>query len=321
MVKSDEFICRICGNQNNNINLSIKEMQIGTFEKFNYTECHQCKCIQINVIPKNLDSYYPKDYYSYSEIKRKTNKYFDFIVNWIKKRVIRYYTGKFNLVGFLTSFVISNPFPWMTKEMVSFNSKILDIGSGTGRLLYSMQRSGFTDLLGIDPYISNDILGEKGLKILKTNIFQLHEKFALIMLHHSFEHMDKPLEVMQKLAELIEDDGIILIRIPVTGGFAWRKYRENWYQLDAPRHIFIHSIESMRILSKKSNLEISNIIFDSNESQFVSSEKYQLGLTLFSNDLKFSKKILEEYKEQSKKLNLQKDGDMACFYLKKASSF
>ena len=46
-----------------------------------------------------------------------------------------------------------------------------------------------------------------------------------------------------------------MIRIPVMGTKAWNIYRENWFSLDAPRHLHIQTLESMEILSSKTGLK------------------------------------------------------------------
>jgi SAM-dependent methyltransferase len=316
MNNSQELKCRICKNTLNNNPLTLTELHVGTYEKFNYFECNECKCIQICAIPDNLSSFYPSNYYSFSFPKKSTNLIVQFLTKSIKKNLVKYYCGNFSLIGFIFSLFYSNPFPWLTKEILNFNSKILDVGTGAGRLLYSMQRSGFKNLTGIDPFIESDIIDHKGVNIYKKDVFQVQGKFDIIMLHHSFEHMDDPIQIIKKLKTLLSETGIIIIRIPTTGGYAWRKYRESWVQLDAPRHFYIHSIKSMQILAKNAELEIDQILFDSSILQFIGSEKYLLGIPLMSNKLEFSKKQIKQFKKEAQRLNKLNDGDAACFYLK-----
>jgi 2-polyprenyl-3-methyl-5-hydroxy-6-metoxy-1,4-benzoquinol methylase len=72
------------------------------------------------------------------------------------------------------------------------------------------------------------------------------------MLHHSFEHMDNPCGVLKQIDKLLNPDGELLIRIPVSDSFAWRKYGVDWFQLDAPRHFFLHTTKSIALLAKNS---------------------------------------------------------------------
>ena len=115
-------------------------------------------------------------------------------------------------------------------------TRILDVGCGPGKLLYNLSISNLKHLLGVDPYIQKDILYDKKLKILKGYIFEIEGQWDLIMFHHSFEHMPNPEETIKYASKLLSKQGVCLIRIPIVSSFAWNYYRENWIQLDAPRH-------------------------------------------------------------------------------------
>ena len=309
--------CKICGNITGNIPFRVKEFQFGTFDEFNYFECCICKCIQINKIPKDLHQYYPANYYSYSTHQKKLNKLVEFLTLKIKKNLSKYYAGKFNLIGMCFSLFYKNPFPWLKKNIFDFHARILDVGAGAGRLLLSMQRSGFENLTGIDPFVENDINYKNGVSIYKKDIFNVVGEFDIIMLHHSFEHMDFPYETLEKTRSLLCKNGIIIIRMPVTGGYVWRKYREYWAQIDAPRHFFIHSLQSMQHLCKAAHLQISNIEYDSTIFQFTGSEKYLRSIPLNSEELPFTKKQIRNFRRETNRLNKIHDGDAACFYIRK----
>lgn len=311
------LICKICNNSLENKPFKIKEMHFGTFQMFDYFECVVCKCIQIVNVPKNMHEHYPEDYYSYSFLQKRKNAIVDILTSILKRELVKYYSGKLNLIGFMTSWFYKNPFPWLIGDLANFNARFLDVGSGTGKLLLSMQRSGFKKLTGIDPFLKQNINYDNGVVVLKQDIFRMEGIFDIIMLHHSFEHMESPLETLKKLRELLSPNGIVIIRIPIAGGYAWRKYRESWVQLDAPRHFFIHSVQSIELLSAKAGFKITNIIHDSSVLQFIGSEKYLRGIPLMSNKLVFNKNQLKSFQNEANRLNKIMDGDAACFYLER----
>ena len=43
-------------------------MMCGTEKEFEYLECDNCKSLQINNIPQNLEKYYNQNYYSFNPI-------------------------------------------------------------------------------------------------------------------------------------------------------------------------------------------------------------------------------------------------------------
>ncbi len=76
------------------------------------------------------------------------------------------------------------------------------------------------------------------------------------MFHYSLEHMDKIEAVLAKARELIFEDGTMVIRIPVADCEVFDIYRENWVQLDAPRHQVISSRKGIELLAKKMVLKL-----------------------------------------------------------------
>ena len=310
-----ESICKICGNHVHNRCFIATERLLGLNDQFEYFECSNCKCLQIKEIPPNMDRYYPDHYYSYQQPVFATKltglRYF------MKKSLAAHYSGRFNFAGLLLSMYYDNPFSWLRPNMANFNSKILDVGCGKGRLLLSMQRSGFKNLTGIDPYNKEDIFYGNKLAVYKKEIFDVNERYDLIMLHHSFEHMESPKSVLMRLHELINVQGYIVIRIPVANSYAWRKYHNHWAHLDAPRHFFLHTIKSINILANECGLKLHDVEFESGSRQFTGSEKYLRGIGFNENNTIFSKKQIKMFEREAKRLNHLNDGDSACFYFQK----
>ncbi|HEY5510809.1 MAG TPA: class I SAM-dependent methyltransferase, partial [Prolixibacteraceae bacterium] len=190
----------------------------------------------------------------------------------------------------------------------------------SGRIILSMQRSGFKSLTGIDPFLEKDLQISDNLKILKKDLFEISGQYDLIMLHHSFEHMERPDQVLIKINKLLKPEGNLIIRIPVANSHAWRKYRTHWFALDAPRHLFLHTSRSMQLLARQAGLKIDSVEYDSSYFQFACSEKYLRGLP-FSDDFSmFSKKKMRDFSKEAARLNRMEDGDCACFYLSQANS-
>jgi SAM-dependent methyltransferase len=309
--------CRICNNETGNEIIVAQERQLGLGDKFEYIECSNCKCIQLKDIPPNMERYYPPEYYAFDEPRFPSE--LNMLNSFLKKSLINYYMGYFDPAGFLLALIYDHPFPWIRKREISFNSKILDVGTGSGRKLLSLHRSGFRNLTGIDPYISADIEYDNGVKILRKDISEVGDMYDFITLHHSFEHMPDPAHIVKHLSRLLNPAGVVVIRIPVGDCHAWHKYREFWVGLDAPRHFFLHTAKSMEILLHGTDLRIDEIVFDSGPLQFTRSEKYMKGLTMSAPDDMFTKEELKRYQKEAKMLNLNKQGDMACFFLKKKS--
>lgn len=314
----ENYICNVCDNTNNNKIYEGREMMFGMKDLFTYFKCANCGCLQIKSIPEKMDKYYPENYYSFNEVRQTTLK--SKIVIFLMKHAFCLRFGRIDFIGIFAIIYnryYKNVHPWLKKEFCVMDSKILDIGCGNGFLLNEMKLLGFSNLIGLDPYIKQSTITANGVKIIKDEIFNLHEKFDFIMLHHSFEHMTDPRKTFKALANIVSDKGYILIRIPLTDSYAWRKYKMDWFQVDAPRHFFLHTIKSITLLAELADLEIENIVFDSTYSQFFFSEKYLQNITFLDKSNKNLDPYLRSFEKKSKELNDCMDGDQACFYLKK----
>ena len=124
-----------------------------------------------------------------------------------------------------------------------------------------MKLDGFKNLYGIDPYLQEDNILKSEVNLRKIDIHEVYDSFDLIMLNHSFEHMPDPLNVLKKINSLLLKFKFLMIRIPVMGTKAWNIYRENWFSLDAPRHLHIQTLESMDILSSQTGFKIYDVVY------------------------------------------------------------
>lgn len=316
-------ICNICFNENGNTEHVAHEMMFGYKDEFIYIECANCGCVQIEHYPGNLEKYYPSNYFAF--VKRDIpsdnciNRYFRY--KWVKSAL----TGR-GIIGKLIDRIRPAPelYRILRKHKIGVESSVLDVGCGNGTFLLNLYRAGFNNLLGIDPYLPQDVHYDDRLILLKKSLKDLDQQFDLITLHHSFEHMPEPLEVLKKLNDILMQDGLLIIGIPVIG-YAWRYYGINWVQLDAPRHLYIHTTKSMEILSKKSGFIIDDVSYTSDEFQFWGSEQYLKNIPLIDDrsywtnppNSIFSKKDIETFKHRALELNQKRDGDQANFFLEK----
>ena len=315
--------CRICDNSENNRTYEATEMMLGLGDKHQYIECGACGCLQIEEVPDNLPSYYPDDdYYSYDKIQSPTGAK-KFLVT---KRDLYAATGRC-LIGKVThQFMPHSKIHTLQKAGITIHSRILDVGCGAGHLLHSLQEAGFNNLLGVDPFNADNIHYDNGLNIEKKSIHDIEQgDWDLIMFHHSFEHVFDQQEVLIKAARLLKPGGVCLVRVPTASSWAWKHYGVNWVQLDAPRHLFLHSVDSMKLLAEKVGMQMEDVVYDSFAFQLWGSEQYLKGIAL--NDESsyavspeqsaFSKQDIAAFDKRSIALNKDNQGDQAAFYLRK----
>ena len=215
---------------------------------------------------------------------------------------------------------------WLELADLNLDSEILDVGSGLGHMLLDLNKLGYSNLTGVDPLIEKDLNPQPGVKVLNRNLEQVEGAYDFIMLHHSFEHMSDPIGILKEAYRLLKPNQLLLIRIPVAQSYAWKKYGVDWIQLDPPRHLFLFTEKSMRIMAEKVGFTLENIVYDSVGFQFYGSELLKRDMTLMdsfgtlfgnSENSIFSRENFQEFEDQAEILNDKREGDQAAFYLRK----
>jgi len=312
--------CIACGNAVEYKELVVKEMMFGTNDQFTYIECTICGCLQLKEIPKEISKYYPDNYYSFKEQKSL------FVKTFFVTLRDRHYVGTKNLIGSLLNKRFPAPLYLKVFKFINaqFDWKILDVGSGAGEKLLALRNIGFKRIMGIDPNIEKGISYKNGLQIKKMSLTEVDDKYDLILFNHSLEHMENPVSVLKEAKRKMNDEALIVLRIPVAGCYAMEKYGVFWDGLDAPRHLFIPTKKSLRFLADRCGLEIISEFCDSTSMQFWASEQYQIGISLmdprsFSINPKnsiFTRNQIKNFTIEAERLNAEGKGDIICLVLK-----
>ena len=317
--------CRICEGPLGPA-LRVREMMYGTRDEFDYFPCQNCGCLQISEIPKDIALHYPEDYYSFSINKKKRSRW---LRDLFRRERNLYPINKKGVLGAILSFIRAPDPVFSVYGRVGLDLKdsILDVGGGGGGHIQALRFVGINNAIAIDLFIESDVEIDGDLIAKKASIFEINETYDLITFHHSFEHMDQQLAVLEKARNLLSRKGKILIRIPTVSSQAFETYGSYWSDLDAPRHFYLHSHKSIKLLAETAGLQVSDMWCDSVAFQFWASEQYQAGIPL--NDLRsysqdpqnsmFTQDQILKFENKSETLNDEMRGDTVCVVLTKKS--
>ncbi|GMQ29983.1 class I SAM-dependent methyltransferase [Algoriphagus confluentis] len=304
-IDQNQVGCRFCGSKDQK-EFVAQERMFRLPGSFLYQECLTCGSIQLKKSPENLGSFYPEQYYSFLDLQASPN--------W--KKVLK----KIRLKIFLAAGILSPSYGyWLGKVHRRFDQKIADIGCGNGQLLYELHASGYTNLSGFDPFIPENKRLDEGIHLYKMSFDQAEGLYDLIMMHHSFEHLEDPRQVLSTCFEKLNPGGQLLIRCPVADAEVWKEKREYWVQLDAPRHLIIPSVSGLGILADQTGFTLEEVEFDSDAFQFWGTEAYERNQPLDPQQILpvYTSKELKEMKQKALLFNQEGKGDQACFYLTK----
>ena len=293
-----------------------REMMLGYKDEFKYGECVGCQCLWLLSQPGDMARYYPAEY---QKGRIGTLSGLRLVLARSRNRYAIEGTG---LLGRVLEGRRPNPRLRALRGLgLGGSSRILDVGCGDGAVVEDLRLLGYELSHGIDPMrVFEEGSGREPFVERKT-LDQMEGVWDAVMFHHSFEHLADPGAALLLVADLLAIGGVCVLRLPIVPCYAWEHYGANWVQLDAPRHLFIHSQKSLGKLSSVAGLKIVRCWRDSGAFQFWGSERYVAGLPLREEVGEFpvTRSTLREYARAADRLNRTGQGDQAAFVLRKAA--
>ncbi len=314
--------CRICGADGAFPVFEAAEKMYGLGDVHPYFQCKRCGCLQISSIPADMARYYGAGYYSFKP--RQSGGLYRRVVAARNRHAV---AGGGVLGRLLNKLQPTQMFDFLgpAKSTLNIDSAMLDVGCGSGALVLLLREAGFRNALGIDPFADADLLHDGRPLVRRSTLDAMDGTFDLVMFHHSLEHMPDQVGALQQAYKRLRPGGHCVVRVPLSSSEAWQHYGLDWVQLDAPRHFYLHSLDSMDHLVRAACFQCLSIQFDSTAFQFWGSEQYRQGITL--TDARsyavnpaasiFSPQDIARFDAQAARLNAQRQGDQAGFVLQR----
>jgi len=251
--------CPLCLSNKIISTISSKDYSISK-EPFEIWQCTQCNFLFTQNIPdeESIGSYYAsEEYISHSDTKKG-------IVNRLYHIARKIMLGKkYRLI-----------------KKISSGKTILDIGCGTGYFLNDMKDKGF-QTLGIEINEQARDFGKQhfGLNILppeKLLSGKINQKFNVITLWHVLEHLYQPGLYLQRISELLDSKGVLILALPNPDSFDAQFYQKYWAGFDVPRHIWHFTPQTIaKFVSEYFTItQLKRLPFDSFYNSLLS-EKYR----------------------------------------------
>ncbi|HSH52034.1 MAG TPA: class I SAM-dependent methyltransferase [Bacteroidales bacterium] len=189
---------------------------------FEIWQCAQCNFLFTQNVPdeESIDSYYASaDYISHSDTKKG-------IVNRL------YHIARNIMLGKKYRLI----------KKISSGKTILDIGCGTGYFLNYMKNKGY-QTLGIEINEQARNFGKQyfGLNILHPEKLlngEINQKYKVVTLWHVLEHLYQPGLYLQRISEILDNDGVLILALPNPESYDAKFYQKFWAGYDVPRHIW-----------------------------------------------------------------------------------
>ena len=99
-----------------------------------------------------------------------------------------------------------------------FDLKILDVGCGSGYLLYCFKQKGYKEIQGLDPARDCTIIAKKlyDVEVVSATLseYKGKNKFDLVILASVLEHMNDLDNVVRKIVALLKKNGLLFLSVP-----------------------------------------------------------------------------------------------------------
>ncbi len=318
------YRCLWCLGEESAGTFTARERLFGLPGAFEYHECARCGSLQITRPPDDLPRYYPPEYDAYNTLPD------------------TYYTGKLGIVRRWRDRTVATGRGWLGRLVLlvhpqqdprvrsvrllnlSPEARVLDVGCGSGLLLLILYEVGFRNVEGIDPlYPSDHPIGGKVTvyrRTLEEHIAHQPEPYDVLMYHHVLEHIPDPERELNLAKRLLKPGGRVLVRIPLAGSYHWRHYGTDWFQLDAPRHLSIPSVQGMREMAVRCGYAVEYEGFDALPLHLHASELYRQGIPGSQHRPEMhSRAQWKQFARLTERLNRTGEADSGVFVLRRHS--
>lgn len=268
--------CPVCQKPSFKKFLGVQDYMI-TKEEFKIDECTHCGFHFTNPVPlaENLEKYYKsEDYISHSSNKKG-------LIN--------------SLYHLVRSRTLKQKVKWVKNE--AHGDQLLDIGSGTGHFLKIANANGFKGI-GVEPNPEARDFAHKNNEVrsvAQEDLYKIDKKsFDVITMWHVLEHVYNLREDLQRISEILNNNGKLFIAVPNMNSFDARYYRNYWAAFDVPRHLYHFKQCDIARLLLDFGFDLKKVIPMKYDSYYVSmlSEKYRSHLSILGVPVGFISNIM-----------------------------
>lgn len=258
-IKTGEVLCDLCRSAEYKFLFNAKDRLHGIEGSFSYVRCTRCGLVYMNpqISTTQIGKLYPSDYGPHQA--KPKEQYLDSYI--------------------LTRKYKKRPFVAPIFDKLTKNARLLDIGCGNGSFLNEIKSVIGCQVYGLDlsKTAAKTAKENYGLDIYIGTILEAHfpeRYFDVITAWEYLEHVNDPSAVLLKISSLLKNEGSCIISTPNFDSFNCKLFKDKWYGLDCPRHLYIYTPRTIAGLLQKSGLSIEKIKFPVRSKGLLGSLQY-----------------------------------------------
>lgn len=202
-------------------------------ETFTYYRCTRCRTLQIMPVPRDLDRYYPADYYAVPQDRAQ-----------------------------LLATAAPERYKLEIVRRFAPSGRLVEIGPAVGGFAVVMQEAGYdTSAIEMNAECCRFLRTAIGIPVRETDepiaALAADGPFDVVAMWHVIEHLPNPRDVLAAAASALRPGGIIVIAAPNPAAFQFRVLGQRWAHLDAPRHLFLIPAEELAQIGHELGLQVA----------------------------------------------------------------
>jgi ubiquinone/menaquinone biosynthesis C-methylase UbiE len=253
--------CDLCGHTEHRVLLPVRDRRHGGPGEFKLVECTRCALRYLSPRPlaSTISAWYPDRYKAYKKKSVRLER-IDDVLDAIWKSYLRVF-----LSGTYPIFY----YPRHAAELATPGRapRLLDVGCGSGDKLRYIRRRSDWQTYGVDFSVqaveNANARGAGDVRLTKGDALPFEDSFFdAVMSWHSLEHHYSPKATMQEVARVLRPGGYGIFAVPSGNNAGLRMFGRYWGPLEAPRHLYHFTAETLTRLFDEVGLKIHKVYYD-----------------------------------------------------------
>jgi SAM-dependent methyltransferase len=224
----EEVRCNLCGSLEARLLFRARDLRFKNEGVFNLVQCQQCGLVYLNPRPTKVG------------MARYYQHYHDYAINdaWLERRQLE---------------------RLREVERRREAGRLLDVGCGRGEFLRVARDRGWQCFgVEISPQASDEAR-RKGLDVATGRFEDVDYPdsfFDVVTIYHVLEHLHDPREALSKAYQLLKSGGLLVVAVPNFDSLQAGLFRQRWYHLDAPRHLYHFAPHTLKMLLHETGFKV-----------------------------------------------------------------
>ena len=237
--------CDLCAADDAEPLMWAEDTRYGVPGRFRVVRCRVCELVYVNPRPaaESLGRYYPAEYMPHKQRPQHASG--------IGARARDLVFGALGAAG--------EPLRWLYNTLAfrafaarSPGGRVLDVGCGPGDYLRAWQGLGW-EVEGLEPNaaVAERASRELGAKVhigFVEDVALSPERFDVVSMSHSLEHMRSPRAVLRQLHASLVPGGRLIAMVPNFAAWDRKVFGAMWYGLEVPRHLYQFEPRTLRAM-------------------------------------------------------------------------